>query len=236
MQRRGYSHVSSNNHFNTDIVTGLLNTAITREGLQDSQKSFIKRKRNDDTQIVKVVNNRLRSTVVITYAVSKLNKNRVINVFFKRYRKNTVEQFGQPCRETLEKNYDLNKMQDTIDFVKDVEEHMRVTPSNLKTVNEKLPVRMKGFKTINKDTLYGLEIYAYKVKKNPNDVLNSIIELSLISDNYETTFDVKVADIINYNDITNLVGMYIVMNHKGSYKIKTKQDILTSYEVVGDFK
>ena len=67
-------------------------------------------------------------------------------------------------------------------------------------------------------------------------VLNSFIELSLISDNYETTFDVKVADIINYNDITNLVGMYIVMNHKGSYKIKTKQDILTSYEVVGDFK
>lgn len=231
-QRRGYSHIGRNNYYTPDIVVGLLNTAITREGLQDSQKSFLKRKRNGNLQIVKVVNNRLRNTVIITYAISKLNDSKVVDVYFKRYRKNTVEKFGQPCRETIERRYDLNVMGDNIQFVRDVEDHMRVCPENLKTVTEALPIRVKGFKEIRRDSLYAFEIYAFDVVKNQEDPLNSYIDLALVSDKMERNFRIKVRDIVNYNDIESLVGMWIVVNYKDSFKIKNKEDILTNYSVI----
>ena len=42
---------------------------------------------------------------------------------------------------------------------------------------------------------------------------------------------VNVNDIIHHNDISELVGMYVVLNYKHAFKIKTKEEILRSYKV-----
>src|SRR5574343_1943987 len=229
-QRRGYSKVTNNTNRN-GFVKSLINTAITREGLQDAQKTFIKIKKVADKKVIKVVNNRLRSTVLVSFTESKLNCSMEVEVFFKKYRKNTIEQYGLPCKDTVVRNYDLSKKIDCEDFVRDIEEHMAVTPSNLKTINEALPVKMKNFTEIGKDSLYALEIHNSTIVKNKDDLRNSVIELLLVSNQCEMNFNVNVNDIIHHNDISELVGMYVVLNYKHAVKIKTKEEILRSYKV-----
>lgn len=232
-RRKGYMNVQAPKSNTTrDIVSGLLTTALTRDGLENSQQCFLKKKRNDDLRIIKVVNNLLRNSVIITYVISKLNNNKVIDVYFKRYRKNTIEKFGQPCRITVNKRYDLDTMQDCNDFVKDIEEHMRVCPENLKTINEALPLRISGFSEIGTDTLYAMEIYDFHLNTNRAFPLESTIDLSLVSDKFTKDFTINVKDIITYTEISELVGKWLVFNYKGAFKIKDKEDLHQSYNVI----
>lgn len=230
--RHGFNNIQGGHRQQGDLVRGLLSTAITREGLANPQQSYIKRKRNEDLQIVKVVNNLLRNTVVVTYTVSKLNVSRVVDVYFKRYRRNTVDKFCEPCRETIDKRYNLALKEDCERFVLDVEEHMRVCPENLKTVNEALPLRVAGFDAIGQDTLYALEIHAFDVRRDATDALESTIEMSLASDRMTKDFSIKVRDIVNFNKIEELIGKWVVMNSKGAFKIKSKNELQHSYNVV----
>lgn len=229
-QRRGYSKVSGTTNRN-GFVQSLISAAITREGLQDAQKTFIKIKKVADKKVIKIVNNRLRSTVLVSFIESKLNTSMEVEVYFKKYRKNTIEQYGLPCKETIVKTYDLSNKIDCDNFVLDIENHMAVTPANLKTINEQLTVRMKDFNYITKDSLFAMEIHSSKIIKNKDDPLNSLIELLLVSNLYETNFTIKVSDIIHHNDITDLIGMYVVFNYKYAFKIKTKDEILRSYKL-----
>ena len=97
-RRHGYKPVANQSWPYSDPVSGLVKSAIERSQKQDqlAQNTFIKRKSNGDLQIVKVVNNLLRNTVLITYPRSTLNESRIVVVDYKRYRHNTVDQFGQP--------------------------------------------------------------------------------------------------------------------------------------------
>lgn len=234
VHRRGYNNITTTPHhsINQDILTGLLTSAILKDGLEDTQMSFIKKKRSGHLQIVKVVNNLLRNTVVVTYPMSKLNSRKLINVFYKRYRRNTVDKFGYPCRETVEKTYDLERMTECVRLVVDVEKHMRVCPDNLKSVNEALSVRMHGFEEVGTDCLYAFQIYAFDIVRDKEDPMNSIIELSLASDLMTRDFSIRVRDIVNFNDISQLVGNWVVMNYKGAFKIKSKEEIYASYNVL----
>ncbi len=229
-QRRGYSKVTETNNRN-GFVQSLISAAITRDGLQEAQKTFIKIKKVADKKVIKIVNNRLRSTVLVSFIESKLNTSLQVEVFFKKYRKNTIASYGLPCKETVVKTYDLANKIDCDNFVTDIEEHMAVTATNLKTINEQLPVRMKDFQAITNDSLFAMEIHSSKIVRNNEDPLNSHIELWLVSNLYETNFTVKVSDIINHNDITDLIGMYVVFNYKYAFKIKTKDEINRSYRL-----
>lgn len=215
-----------------DDLFGRIKVLVTRDDHVNQQRTFVKKKVNDNLTIVKVVNNLLRSTVIVTYARSSYNNSMVVDVHFKRYRHNTVEQYGMPCRITSADSYNLAIEAERERFANDVGFHMRVTPDNLKTVKENLPVRLSGFDTIEDDCLYAMEIFEFKIVHDPNDRLNSMIELSLVND--VTTMDktIRVRDIVNFNDINDLVGRYFVTNYKGAYKIKTKEEILQAYTVV----
>ena len=228
--RRGYVPISSQKQFH-DTIEKLIKSAITRESGGDHQKAFLKRKRNDDMNILKIVNSYLRSSIIITFIESALNQSRTVNVFFKRYRHNTIDQFGLPCRTVRVQTYDLDKVYDCVDFVHDIEAHMRYEDSNLKTVNSALPLRVNDFEDIKDDSLYALEIYNFNVSPDPRDPMESDIELALTSDKMQKDLTIKVKDIINFNSIEDLVGKWVVLNHLGAFKIKTKQE-LGQYNVI----
>lgn len=230
--RRGYQQVANQRWPYVDMVSGLVKSATERAGYDQDKRTFIKRKRSADLQIIKVVNNLLRNTVVITYPHTRLNGQTTVDVDFKRYRHNTVDQFGQPCRDTVRKQYNLSNPQHSFQFVKDVEEHMRICPENLKTVNTALPVRMHGFEEIGDDALYAMEIYAFEVHPSSAGPMETTIDLSLTSDMITRDFTIKVKDIINFNDISKLVGQWIVFNFKGAFKIKTKDELKASYNLL----
>ena len=213
-----------------NLIFDLLNTAINRSDLPPNQKSFLKRKSNGNLRIIKVVNNLLRSSIIVTYTPSLLNRQKTIEVFFKRYRKNTVDQFGQSCRVTTAEVYDLMQITDTYRLVSDVEKHMTVVPENLKTITEVLPVRIDGFTSIGQECLYAFEIHAFDIVPN-NKPLEGTIELSLVSDQMVKDFTVSIADIINFNNISELIGKWVVLNYKGAFKIKSKDEIYSSYNV-----
>lgn len=233
-RRLGYRQVSRDKWPFVDTVGGLVKSAISRStgDNQQDRHTFIKRKRNGELQIVKVVNNLLRNTVLITYPYSQLNESNIVDVDFKRYRHNTVDQFGQPCRETIRKTYDLSIPQESFRFVRDVEEHMRICPENLKTINEALPLRMSGFDHIDNDTLYAMQICAFDVIKSDEGPLEATIDLSLASDRLTRDFAIKVKEIINFNDISKLVGQWVVFNFKGAFKIKSKDELRLSYNLL----
>lgn len=225
-------HTQRNQVSNTDnLIFDLLNTAINRDSKNGNHRSFLKRKTNGDLQITKVVNNVLRSTVVVTYVPSILNQQKTVSVFFKRYRMNTVEKFGQSCRETHESIYNLLDIEDSFRFVQDVQKHMAVVPENLKTINEALPVRMSNFSSIEKDTLYAFEIHAFDIVTN-SEPLGGMIEMTLVSDKMTKDFSIKISDIISFNNISDLIGKWVVLNYKGAFKIKTKDEIYSSYNVL----
>ncbi len=233
-RRHGYKPVANQSWPYSDPVSGLVKSAIERSQKQDqlAQNTFIKRKSNGDLQIVKVVNNLLRNTVLITYPRSTLNESRIVVVDYKRYRHNTVDQFGQPCRDTDRKSYDLGIPQQSFQFVADVEEHMRICPENLKTTNVALPLRMHGFDHIGDDSLYAMEIHAFNVIKSEDGAMESVIDMSLASDNYTRDFAIKVKDIINFNDISKLVGKWVVFNFRDAFKIKSKDELKLSYRLL----
>ncbi len=232
--RRGYRRVDGQRWPYVDVVGGLVTSAISLQNQKETENpSFIKRKSNGDLRIVKVVNNLLRNTVVITYLFSELNPSMVIDVDFKRYRRNTVDKFGQPCCDTVRKRYDLDSPQQSFAFVRDVEEHMRICPDNLKTNNEQLNLRMHGFDHIGEDSLYAMEIYSFDLIPSENGVaLESSIELLLASDRFTRDFTIKVKDIINFNDISTLVGQWVVFNFKDAFKIKSKEELKASYHLL----
>lgn len=213
------------------LVFELLGNAINRNDLPPNQKSFLKRKTNGDLRIIKVVNNLLRSTIVVTFTPSVLNRERTVEVFFKRYRKNTVAQFGQSCRMTSTSTYNLLNIEDTYRLVADVETHMAVVPENLKTINEALPIRIEGFTSITEDSLYAFEIHAFDVIACDNPLEGSI-ELSLVSNQMVKDFTIKIVDILNFNNISELIGKFVVLNYKGAFKIKSKDEIYSSYNVI----
>jgi hypothetical protein len=233
-KRHGYKPVANQSWPFVDPVSGLVKSAIDRSQKQDqlARNTFIKRKSNGDLQIVKVVNSLLRSTVLITYPRSHLNESKIVVVDYKRYRHNTVDQFGQPCRDTERKSYDLNVPQQAFQFVADVEEHMRISPENLKTNNVALPLRMHGFDHIGEDSLYAMEIHAFNVIKSDEGALESVIDMSLASDNFTRDFAIKVKDIINFNDISKLVGKWVVFNFRDAFKIKSKEELQSSYRLL----
>jgi hypothetical protein len=214
-----------------NLVHELLGNAINRNDLPPNQKSFLKRKTNGDLRIIKVVNNLLRSTIVVTFTPSVLNRERTIEVFFKRYRKNTVDQFGQSCRVTSTSSYNLLNIEDTYRLVSDVEKHMAVVPENLKTINEALPIRIGDFTQISEDSLYAFEIHAFDVVPSENPLEGSI-ELSLVSNQMVKDFTIKISDIVYFNDISDLIGKFVVLNYKGAFKIKNKDEIFSSYNVI----
>lgn len=234
--RHGYQQVARQSFPFVDPVSGLVKSAIERSQKKDqlSEHTFMKRKRTRDSelQIVKVVNNLLRSTVLITYPLSRLNESKIVVVDYKRYRHNTVEHFCQPCRDTERKSYDLAIPQQAFQFVDDVEKHMRICPENLKTTNSALPLRMEGFDSIGEDSLYAMEIHAFDVHKNPDDSLESTIDMSLASDRFTRDFTIKVKDIINFNEISELVGKWVVFNFRDAFKIKSKEELKSSYRLL----
>lgn len=232
--RRGYKRVANQSFPYADPVSGFVKSAIERSKHDDHAERliFIKPKRNGDLQIIKVVNNMLRNTVLITYPHSRLNESLIVTVDYKRYRHNTIDRFGQPCRDTERKSYDLRITQQQFQFVKDVEEHMRICPENLKTANSALPLRIQGFDHIGEDSLYAMEIHAFNVIKSEDGALESVIDMSLASDNFTRDFAIKVKDIINFNDISKLVGKWVVFNFLGAFKIKTKEELGKSYRLI----
>lgn len=233
-RRHGYRPAVQQSFPYVDNVSGLVKSAIIRsnEYGDEGKHTFIKRKRNGDLQIIKVVNNLLRNTVLITFPHSRLNQSKEIDVDFKRYRHNTVERFAEPCRETVRKRYDLNIPTHAFQFVADIEEHMKICPENLKTTNDPLPLKMGGFDHISDDTLYAMEIHAFDVIPNEEDRMESVIDMSLASDSFMRDFTVKVKDIINFNDISKLVGQWVVFNFKDAFKIKSKEELQSSYNLL----
>lgn len=232
VRRQGYRPAAQQRWPYVDSVSGLIKSFTLRSQQENQSPTFVKRKRNGELQIIKVLNNLLRNTVLITYPLSRLNESNLVTVDFKRYRHNTVDQFGQPCRDTERKSYDLSIPQQAFQFVADLEEHMRICPENLKTVNTALPLRMKGFDTIGTDSLYAMEIHAFNVVKHEGGALEATIEMSLASDMLERNFTVPVKDIINFNDIAHLVGKWVVFNFKDAFKIKSKEELKSSYRLL----
>lgn len=224
-------HSRDNSDSTGNLVFELLGNAIDRKDIPPNQKSFLKKKINGDLCIIKVVNNLLRSTIVVTFTPSILNRERTVEVFFKRYRKNTVAQFGQSCRMTSSTTYNLLNIEDTYRLVSDVETHMAMVPENLKTINEALPIRIEDFTHITEDSLYAFEIHAFDVLPSDNPLEGSI-ELSLVSNQMMKDFTIKIADIIYFNNISELIGKFVVLNYKGAFKIKSKDEIYSSYNVI----
>lgn len=226
----------SRSQYNTNdscdnLIFDLLNNAIRRSGLPIYQQSTLKRKNKGDLKIIKVLNNLLRNTVVLTYHHSFLNKEKTVEAFFKRYRKNTVDKFGQPRRVTQTAVYNLLDIKDTYRLVEDVEKHMAILPENLKTINDQLNVRISDFTEITRDSLFAFEIYGFEIKPSEKP-LDGYIELSLVSNKMEKDLTIKISDIINFNNISELIGKWIVINYKGAFKIKTKDEIFNSYNIL----
>ena len=213
------------------LVFELLGRAINRNDLPPNQKSFLKKKTNGSLRIIKVANKLLRSTIVVTFTPSILKRERTVEVFFKRYRKNTVAQFGQSRQMTSTATYDLLNTQDVSRLQEDVEIHMAVVPENLKTINEVLPIRIEGFTSITEDSLYAFEIHAFEVIPAEKPLEGSI-ELSLVSNQMVKDFTIRIADIINFNTIEDLIGKFVVLNYKDAFKIKSKDEIYESYNVI----
>lgn len=231
--RRGYNKINDKQIFCGDVVRSLIAAALSKNKRHEMyNKDYIKLIEKGDLQLVKIVNNILRSSVIVSYPISKLNKIMMVKVYFKRYRKNTIDKFCYPNNKVYIRSYNLDLMLDCDRFVKDIENHMSITQDNLRSINRPLPLKLKGFEEIGRDSLYGFEIYSFDLNRNEEDPINSEIQLHVMNDLVEKDVTVKVNEIVNFNKISDLVGKYYVTNYKGAYKIRNKDDLPRSYFVL----
>lgn len=218
------------------LIIKLMKKVINKDYLPFAERAYIKKKWNGNVKIIKMVNSLLRNTVVVTYPPSTLNSDKKIEVHFKHYRENTVDKFGQTCREIEVVKYDLSEHSQCQKFIKKMELHMAVTPENSKIVNEALPVLVSGFDKIEEHTLYAMEIHACNIERSEHsddkeDVFKSKLDLVLASDTMAMDFQIKVEDIVNFNNISDLVGKWMIFNYKGAFKIKNKEEMNAIYDV-----
>ena len=227
--RHGYKKKITNT---ATVVSSVLNDYIAWAERERIDTLFVKQTISNGIRMFKLVNNKLRSTILVRLKESKLNRLDRATVIFKRYRRNTVEDFGQPRHQVEQRDYDLTKFEESALLFEHIKEHMVCEPWNLKTLEEPLEVRMQGFEKIDAKTLFAFEIYDFQITKNETEPMESKVTLSLMSDLMSHEIELVLKDIVNFTDIEGLVGKWVVINHKGASKIKAKAAIVLDYKVV----